>query len=124
MRIRSESDAVLAIVFLHQLAAFFDQRYKAGFGSVKPESSQPACEEFRAAKRLAIQRGFDGVSVPQPKGIVYARPDFVNEYWRPSREESRIDFQYYEHDITQVSRVVVESFQFTKGARATNGVRS
>jgi FAD/FMN-containing dehydrogenase len=121
IRMRSESDAVLAIVFLHQLVSFFDQRYKAGFGSFTPESSQPACEEFRAAKRLAIQRGFDGVAVPQPKGIVYARADFVNEYWRPSAEESRIDFQYYEHDISQVSRVVVESFQFTKAFEQRTG---
>ncbi len=114
IRMREECDALLAIVFLQQLACFFDQRYHAGYGSSTPVSSQPACEEFRVAKRLAIQHGFDGVEVPQPKGIVYSRHDFVNEYWRPTIDERRLDFQYYEHDITQLTRVIVESFTFTK----------
>ena len=114
LRLRQECDALLGIVFLHQLASFCDQRYKAGLGATTPAASQPACEEFRLAKRLAIQHGFDGVAVPQPKGIVYSRADFVNEYWRPSANERRLDFQYYEHDIAQFTRVIVESYKFTK----------
>lgn len=121
IRMREECDALLAIVFLHQLASFCDQRYKAGLGSTTPASSQPACEEFRVAKRLAIQHGFDGVEVPQPKGIVYSRHDFVNEYWRPSVDERRLDFQYYEHDIMQLIRVIVESYTFTKNFEKGTG---
>jgi hypothetical protein len=121
IRMREESDALLAIVFLHQLASFFDQRYKAGPGSVTPASSQPACDQFRIAKRLAIQHGFDGVDVPQPKGIVYSRHDFVNEYWRPTADERRLDFQYYEHDIAQIHRVIVESFKFTRAFEEKTG---
>jgi hypothetical protein len=121
MCLREESDALLAIVFLDQLASFCDQRYKAGFGSTTPAASQPACDDFRVAKRLAIQRGFDGVAVPQPKGIVYSRHDFVNEYWRPSVDERRLDFQYYEHDIAEFNRVIVESYQFTRTFAATTG---
>ncbi|AXK39243.1 FAD-binding oxidoreductase [Crenobacter cavernae] len=121
IRMREESDALLAIVFLHQLAAFFDQRYKAGPGSTTPASSQPACDRFRAAKRLAIQHGFDGVEVPQPKGLVYSRADFVNEYWRPAADERRLDFQYYEHDIARLTRVIVESFEFTKAFEQRTG---
>src|SRR5262249_31938875 len=68
VKARAESDALLAIVFIHQLACFFDQRHKAGPGAATPASSQPACDEFRLAKRLAIQHGFEGVAVPQPKG--------------------------------------------------------
>jgi FAD/FMN-containing dehydrogenase len=118
---REESDALFAVVLLHQLAAFFDRRYKAGLGAFTPESSQPACEEYRAAQRLAIQRGFDGVAVAQPTGIVYSRADFVNEYWHPNANESRLDFQYYEHDISRLTRVLVESFQFTKAFEARTG---
>ena len=118
---REESDALFAIVFLHQLASFCDQRYKAGPGSATPASSQPACDQFRVAKRLAFQQGFDGVDVPQPKGIVYSRHDFVNEYWRPTADERRLDFQYYEHDITQIQRVIVESYKFTKAFEETTG---
>lgn len=121
IRMREESDALLAIVFLQQLASFCDQRYQAGPGSTTPASSQPGCDEFRVAKRLAIQHGFDGVEVPQPKGIVYSRHDFVNEYWRPSVDERRLDFQYYEHDITQVNRVIVESYRFTKDFEKATG---
>ncbi len=121
MRIRQESDALLAIVFLNQLASFCDQRYKAGFGATTPTSSQPACEEFRLAKRLAIQHGFDGVAVPQPKGLIYSRHDFVNEYWRPSSDERRLDFQYYEHDIAQFNRVLVESYKFVKAFEEKTG---
>src|SRR3984893_14259741 len=73
---QSQCDALLAIVFLHQLASFFDQRFKAGPGVYTPPESQPECDAFRLAKRLAIQHGFDGVEVPQPKGIVYSRADF------------------------------------------------
>ena len=118
---REACDALFAIVILHQLASFLDQRFKAGLGSVTPASSQPACDEFRIAKRLAVQRGFEGVEVPQPKGLVYSRPDFVNEYWRPSADECRLDFQYYEHDISRLIRVVVESYKFTKDFEQQTG---
>lgn len=111
----------MAITFLHDLACSLDQRYYAGKGALTPESSQLACEEFRVGKRLAIQRGLDGVPVPQPKGIVYSRADFVNEYWRSSADERRLDFSYYEHDLTQVHRVLAESFQFTKAFEARTG---
>ena len=121
MRMREESDAFFAIVVLHQLASFCDQRYKAGLGSTTPALSQPACDQFRVAKRLAIQHGLDGVAVPQPKGLVYSRPDFVNEYWRPSVDERRLDFQYYEHDIPQFDRVIVESYKFTKHFEEATG---
>lgn len=121
LRLQKESDALLAIVFLHQLASFCDQRYKAGPGSATPASSQPGCEEFRIAKRLAIQHGFDGVAVPQPKGVIYSRHDFVNEYWRPSAEERRLDFQYYEHDIAQFTKVLAASYAFTKDFEQKTG---
>ncbi len=121
LKARDECDAVLAIVFLHQLASFFDQRHKAGLGAQTPAESQPACEEFRFAKRLAIQHGFEGVEVPQPKGLIYSRADFVNEYWWPSADERRLDFQYYEHDLAQFARVIVESYKFTKAFEAETG---
>ena len=122
IRMRAECEAFFAIVFLNQLASFCDQRYQAGSGSRTPAASQPACEEFRLAKRLAIQRGFEGVEVPQPKALVYARHDFVNEYWRPaSVDEVRLDFQYYEHDITQINRVVVETYNFSKAFEQATG---
>jgi len=121
LKARGECDAVLAIVFLHQLASFFDQRTKAGLGATTPAASQPACEEFRFAKRLAIQHGFEGVEVPQPKGLVYSRADFVNEYWRPTADERRLDFQYYEHDLNQFTRVMVETYKFTKAFETTHG---
>jgi hypothetical protein len=120
-RLRQESDALLATVALHHLAAFVEQRFKAGAGSVTPASSQPECEEFRLAKRKAIQHGFDGVAVPQPKNMVHARQDFVNEYFRPSADEPRLDFQYYEHDISQLERVIVESYAFTKDFEKRTG---
>lgn len=118
---REQCDALLAIVFLDQLACFYDQRHKAGGGSATPATSQPACEEFRLAKRLAIQHGFEGVQVPQPKALVYSRADFVNEYWRPSATERRLDFQYYEHDVSQLSRVIARSYEFTTGFKAETG---
>lgn len=111
---RGRCDALLAIVFLDKLASVYDERYHAGPGARTPALSLPDSEAFRIAKRLAIQRGFDGVDVPQPKGIVYSRADFVNEYWRPDRSEKRLDFQYYEHDLSQVARVVEETYAFTR----------
>ena len=36
IRMREECDALLSIVFLQQLACFFDQRYQAGYGSSTP----------------------------------------------------------------------------------------
>jgi hypothetical protein len=48
---------------------------------------------FRVAKRLAIKRGF----------------------------ELRLDFQYYEHDLTQLKRVIVESYKFTKAFEGASG---
>jgi FAD/FMN-containing dehydrogenase len=121
LRARAGCDALLAIVFLHQLASFFDQRFKAGPGALTPAASQPQCDAFRTAKRLAIQHGFEGVEVPQPKGLVYSRADFVNEYWRPAANERRLDFQYYEHDLGDLERVIVDSYTFTKDFEARTG---
>jgi FAD/FMN-containing dehydrogenase len=121
LRMREESDAVLAIVMLHQLAVFSERRFKAGQGNQTPASSFPASEEYRLAKRLAIQKGFEGAAVPQPKGLVFSRHDFVNEYWRPSADEPRLDFQYYEHDLGQLRRAIVESYRFTKDFESKTG---
>jgi FAD/FMN-containing dehydrogenase len=122
VRMRDGCDALFAIVLLHQLASFCDQRHRAGPGAATPASSQPACDEFRLAKRLVIQRGFDGVAAPpQPTGLVYSRADFVNEYWRPTADERRLDFQYYEHDLNGIERVVVETFRFVKAFEAETG---
>ncbi len=118
---REKCDALLAIVFLHQLASLFDQRFKAGPGATTPEVSQPACEDFRFAKRLAIQHGFEGVEVPQPKGLIYSRADLVNEYWRPDANERRLDFQYYEHDLGQFTDVIVETYKFTMAFQKETG---
>lgn len=120
-RLRDECDALFAVVILHQLAALCDQRYNAGAGAATPASSQPACEEFRLAKRLYIQRGGATAGVPQPKGVVYSRADFVNEYWLPTKDEPRLDFQYYEHDIGGFERVIAESYKFTKDFEQRTG---
>lgn len=48
------------------------------------------------------------MEVPQPKGILYSRHDFVNEYCRPSVNARRLDFQYSEHDITQLNCIIVD----------------
>ncbi len=121
LRLRKGCDALLAVVILHQLVCFVEQRYWAGAGNVTPMRSQPECEAYRIAKRLAIQRGFDGGSLPQPKGIVFSRHDFINEYWRPGETESRLDFQYYEHDIGRLEQVIVESYRFTQAFQQKTG---
>ncbi len=95
--------------------------FQGGPGAFTPPESQPQCDEFRLAKRLAIQHGFDGVELPQPKGLVYSRADFVNEYWRPSENERRLDFQYYEHDVSEFERVVAEAYAFTKSFQERTG---
>ncbi len=118
---RLQCGALLAIVFLDKLAGFYEQRHIAGAGATTPAASQPDCEAYRLAKRLAIQHGFDGVEVPQPQGLVHSRADFVNEYWQPTVDEKRLDFQYYEHDITQLERVVAESHAFTLSFQAETG---
>lgn len=118
---RSQCDALLALVFLPGLGCFFDQRFKAGPGAHTPPESQPGSEEFRLAKRLAIQHGFEGVALPEPKGLIYSRADFVNEYWRPAQTEPRLDFQYYEHDISQLERVVTETYEFTRSFQEMTG---
>jgi hypothetical protein len=118
---REQCDAVLAIVFLHLLTSFVDQRYKAGPGALTPASSQPACDAFRVAKRLAIQHGFEDVEVAGLQGLVYSRADFVNEYWRPTAQERRLDFQYYEHDISQFTRVIVETYKFVMEFQEATG---
>jgi len=121
LKLREECDALLAVVVLHQLLCFAEQRYRAGAGNATPGSSQPACEQYRIAKRLAIQHGFDGGSLPQPQDIVFSRHDFVNEYWFPAATENRLDFQYYEHDIGMLEQVIAESYRFTKAFEQKTG---
>ena len=51
----------------------------------------------------------------------FSRHDFVNEYWRPGADERRLDFQYYEHDVSQFERVFVESSKFTRAFQEATG---
>lgn len=119
IQLRKGCDAFFASVILDKLFATCDQRFKAGQGSITPTSSQPHFNQLRLAKRSAIQHG--GYLRPntnnlQPliKEITYSRADMINEYWRPSATENRLDFQYYEHDLTKVKAVISQSYAFTK----------
>ena len=118
-QLRKECDAFFAFVILDKLFATCDQRYKAGQGSVTPIESQPQFNQLRLAKRSAIQHGGHlrpNTNNLQPpiREITYSRADMVNEYWRPSATENRLDFQYYEHDISKIKAVFSQSHAFTK----------
>lgn len=121
LQLREQCDALLAVVILQQLVCFAEQRYRADADDAALNSSQLQCEQYRLAKRLAIQHGFDDGNLPQPQGIVFSRSDFVNEYWRPTEAENRLDFQYYEHDIEMLERVISESYRFTKSFEHNTG---
>ena len=45
----------------------------------------------------------------------------MNEYWRPTTQERRLDFQYYEHDFAQLTRVFVETYKFVKAFEQSTG---
>lgn len=121
LQLREQCDALLAVVILHQLACFSEQRYRTDVTDAALNSSPLQCEQYRLAKRQAIQHGFDGSHLPQPQGIVFPRSDFVNEYWQPEEAENRLDFQYYEHDIGMFGRVIGESYRFTKSFEKNTG---
>lgn len=113
------SDAFFASIILEKLFATCDQRYQAGSGSFTPVSSQPLFDQLRIAKRSVIQHG----GLPRPntdnlqapiKEITYSRADMVNEYWQPTASEKRLDFQYYEHDLSNIKEVVCKSYAFSR----------
>ena len=119
IRLHKGCDAFFASVILDKLYALCDQRFRAGLGSITPASSQPQFNALRLAKRSNIQHG----ATPRPninnlqpliKEITYSRADMVNEYWRPSANENRVDFQYYEHDLAKIKAVISQSYAFTK----------
>ncbi|RLT17495.1 MAG: FAD-binding oxidoreductase [Planctomycetota bacterium] len=118
IRLHKECDAFFGNIILDKLFATCDQRYKAGPGSITPASSQPHFNELRMAKRSYIQQG----GLPRPdtnnlrpliKEITYSRADMVNEYWRPTATENRLDFQFYEHDLANMIPVISQSYAFT-----------
>lgn len=116
-RMHDECDALFVCVALESLRGVCDQRFSAGPGVMTPAASQPVFDEIRRSRRLSIQHG-DAPhptvkSPPLPHGIVYSRADMVNEYWRPKGDEPRLDFQYYEHDLSNLGRVIDESYAFT-----------
>ena len=126
-QMQGECDALWARVVLDRLGAMIDQRWKAGEGAMTPAASQPASDALRLQRRNWIQHGGAPPAVPGsqphtlPKELVYSRADFVNEYWRPQADEKRLDFQYYEHDLTNLERVLVESYAFTKRFQQEHG---
>jgi len=118
LRLRKACDAFFASIILDKLYATCDQRFKAGPGAITPASSQPVFNSLRMAKRSSIQHG--GFQRPntnnlQPvvKEITYSRADMVNEYWKPTASENRLDFQFYEHDLAEIIGVVAKSYAFT-----------
>ena len=115
---KSECDALFAYVILHNLTVVSDQRFKAGPGSVTPSTSQPDFDHFRIEHRLGIQHGGRSTTKGNPpslsKEVIYSRADLVNEYWRPLTDENRLDFQYYEHDFSNLRLVVRDSYDFTE----------
>ncbi len=118
-------DAFWATVWLDKLAALCDERFQAGPGAVTPPDSQPVFDALRIQRRLTIQHGLSAKDLPRPTPppaeIVYSRADCVNEYWRPEATESRLDFQYYEHDLSHLERVFTESHAFTIRFRDAHG---
>ena len=117
-RMHDECDALFVHVALESLRGVCDQRFSAGPGVMTPASSQPVFDEMRRSRRLSIQHGLAPHPTvkppPLPHGIVYSRADMVDEYWRPKGDEPRLDFQYYEHDLSNLDRVIEESYAFTK----------
>jgi hypothetical protein len=117
-RMHDECDALFVWVALESFRGVCDQRFSAGPGVMTPAASQPVFDEIRRSRRLSIQHGDAPQPTvkppPLPHEIVYSRADMVNEYWRPKGDESRLDFQYYEHDLSNLGRVIEESYAFTK----------
>ena len=117
-RMHDECDALFVHVALESLRGVCDQRFSAGPGAMTPAASQPVFDELRRSRRLSIQHGLAPNPTvkprPLPHGIVYSRADMVDEYWRPKGDEPRLDFQYYEHDLSNLGRVMEESYAFTK----------
>ena len=113
-----ECDALFVHVALESLRGVCDQRFSAGPGVMTPAASQPVFDEIRRSRRLSIQHGLAPNPTvkppPLPHGIVYSRADMVDEYWRPKGDEPRLDFQYYEHDLSNLGRVIEESYAFTR----------
>ena len=110
---------------LDELTAACDQRFHAGAGAVTPAASLPQLDAMRLHRRRGIQHGLApqalGRPQPMPAELVYARADLVNEYWRPDRTESRLDFQFYEHDLPGLERVIAASHAFTTRFREQHG---
>lgn len=113
-----ECDALFVNVALESLRALCDQRFFAGPGVTTPATSQPVFDQLRLSLRLNIQHGAKPNPAVKPPPLthelVYSRADLVNEYWRPKGDEPRLDFQYYEHDLSNLDRVIEESYAFTK----------
>jgi FAD/FMN-containing dehydrogenase len=124
-QLHADCDALWATVSLDRLAAACDQRFRAGPGAVTPAASLPELDALRRRRCLAIQHGLApremGQPKPPPAELVYARADLVNEYWRPEPTESRLDFQFFEHDISGLERVVEESHAFTSRFSEAHG---
>ena len=117
-RMHDECDALFVHVALESLRGVCDQRFSAGPGVMTPAASQPIFDEMRRSRRLNIQHGLAPHPTvkppPLPREIVYSRADMVDEYWRPKGDEPRLDFQYYEHDLSNLGRVIEESYAFTR----------
>ena len=123
-RMHDECDALFAVLRLESLQGMCEQRFSAGPGSLTPATSQPIFDKLRLWRRLNIQHGdapTPGVKPPLPDEIVYSRADLVNEYWRPKGDEPRLDFQYYEHDLSNLSRVIEESYAFAREFQQAHG---
>ena len=124
-QLHAECDTLWAAVSLDSLAATCDQRFHAGPGAVTPAASLPQLDAMRQHRRFSIQHGLSPKAVgrqePLPAELVYSRADLVNEYWRPDITESRLDFQFYEHDLPELERVLGESFAFTNRFREKHG---
>ena len=118
MRMHDECDALFVHVALESLRGVCDQRFSAGPGVATPAASQPVFDEMRRSRRLSIQHGLAPQPTvkppPLPREIVYSRAEMVDEYWRPKGDEPRLDFQYYEHDLSNLGRVIEESYAFTR----------
>ncbi len=117
-RMHDECDSLFVGVALESLQCVCDQRFSAGPGAMTPAASQPVFDKMRRSRGLHIQHGLAPKTTakppPLPHEIVYSRADMVNEYWRPKEDEPRLDFQYYEHDLSNLGRVMEESYAFTK----------
>jgi len=118
-----EDQAFQANLLLPELAAGFAVRSLADKEMKQAPEMLFSAEQYREERQRFVQQGGLGTKPNPPPSLIHYRWQLINDFAPINELLPRLDFQLYEHDLSTLKEVLVETLGFVKLFQALNNFK-